>query len=105
VHYHVPRQGLDEIARDHKIKPVGTYKFGICEDDLVIAQLTKNTLPHVGSAEWTSPLALKRPHASSPQLEPKAAAVSADAARLSFSEDDSSSSEDIRRTANSQERR
>jgi len=58
VHYHVPREGLDEIARDHKINPVGTYKFGICEDDLVIAQLTKNILPHVGSAEWTSPLAL-----------------------------------------------
>lgn len=58
VHYHVPREGLDEIARDHKIKPVGTYKFGICEDDLVIAQLTKKILPHVGSAEWTSPLAL-----------------------------------------------
>ena len=38
VHYHVPREGLDEIARDHKIKPVGIYKFGICEDDLVIAQ-------------------------------------------------------------------
>src|SRR5271169_3928184 len=58
VHYHVPRECLDEIARDHKIKPVGTYKFGICEDDLVIAQLTKNILPHVGSAEWTSPLAI-----------------------------------------------
>src|SRR5271155_1559298 len=58
VHYHVPREGLDEIARDHKIKPVGIYKFGICEDDLVIAQLTKIILPHVGSAEWTSPLAL-----------------------------------------------
>ena len=58
VHYHVPREGLDEIARDHKIKPVGIYKFGICEDDLVIAQLTKNIPPHVGSAEWTSPLAL-----------------------------------------------
>jgi AraC family transcriptional regulator len=58
VHYHVPREGLDEIARDHKIKPVGTYKLGICEDDLVIAQLTKNILPHVGSAAWTSRLAL-----------------------------------------------
>src|SRR6202020_382541 len=58
VHYHVPREGLDEIARDHKIRPVGIYKFGICEDDLVIAQLTKNILPHVGPAEWTSPLAL-----------------------------------------------
>ena len=52
VHYHVPREGLDEIARDHKIKPVGAYKFGICEDDLVIAQLTKNILPHVGNRLW-----------------------------------------------------
>jgi AraC family transcriptional regulator len=24
VHFHVPREGLDEIARDHKIKPIGT---------------------------------------------------------------------------------
>ncbi len=40
------------------IKPVGIYKFGICEDDLAIAQLTKNILPHVGSAAWTSPLAV-----------------------------------------------
>jgi AraC family transcriptional regulator len=58
LHYHVPRGRLGEIARDHKIKPVGTYKFGLCEDDLVITQLTKNILPHVGSAEWISPLAL-----------------------------------------------
>jgi hypothetical protein len=55
VHYHAPREGLDEIARDHKIKPVGIYKFGICEDDLVIAQLTKNIMTHVGPAEWTQP--------------------------------------------------
>jgi AraC family transcriptional regulator len=58
VHYHVPREGLDEIARDHGIKPVGTYKFAICEDDLVIAQLTKTILPFAGSPDWTSLLAL-----------------------------------------------
>jgi hypothetical protein len=26
VRYHARREGLDEIARDHKIKPVGIYK-------------------------------------------------------------------------------
>jgi hypothetical protein len=51
VHYHVPRDGLDEIATDHGIKPVKTFKFGICEDDLVIAQLTKTILPLAKSRE------------------------------------------------------
>ena len=58
VHYHLPRDGLDEIARDHKIKPVETYKFGICEDDLVIAQLTKTILPLATSPNWSSLLAI-----------------------------------------------
>lgn len=58
VHYHVPRDGLDDIARDHKIKPVDAFKFSIREDDLVIAQLTKNILPFIGSADWAAPLAL-----------------------------------------------
>ncbi len=58
VHYHVPREGLDEIARDHQIKPVETFKFGICEDDLVIAQLTKTVLPHATSRDWSSLLAI-----------------------------------------------
>jgi AraC family transcriptional regulator len=58
VHYHVPREGLDEIARDHQIKPVENFKVGICEDDLVIAQLTKNVLPLAISRNWTSLLAI-----------------------------------------------
>lgn len=58
VHYHVPRDGLDEIARDHQIKPVETFKFGICEDDLVIAQLTKNILPLATSRNWSTQLAI-----------------------------------------------
>ena len=56
VHYHVPRAGLDEIAHDHQIKPVQNFKFGICEDDLVIAQLTKNILPLATSRNWSSRL-------------------------------------------------
>ena len=58
VHYHLPREGLDEIARDHKIKPVETYKFGVCEDDLVIAQLTKSILPLATAPNWSSLLAI-----------------------------------------------
>jgi len=58
VHYHVPREGLDEIARDHQIKRVETFKLGICEDDLVIAQLTKNILPLATSRNWSSLLAM-----------------------------------------------
>jgi AraC family transcriptional regulator len=58
VHYHVPREGLDEIARDHQIKPIDNFKLGICEDDLVIAQLTKNILPLATSPNWSSLLAI-----------------------------------------------
>jgi AraC family transcriptional regulator len=58
VHYHLPREGLDEIARDHNIQPVENYKFAICEDDIVIAQLTKSALPFIGSQHWPSFLAL-----------------------------------------------
>jgi AraC family transcriptional regulator len=58
IHYHVPREGLDEIARDHQIKPVGSFRFGICEDDLVIAQLTKNILSLANGPDWSSELAM-----------------------------------------------
>jgi AraC family transcriptional regulator len=58
VHYHVPREGLDDIARDHQIKTVENYKFGVCEDDLVIAQLTKTILPLATSRNWSSMLAI-----------------------------------------------
>jgi AraC family transcriptional regulator len=58
VHYHVPREGLDEIAREHKIRPVGSYRLAIGEDDPAIAQMTKNVLPFIGSQEWSGSLAL-----------------------------------------------
>jgi AraC-like DNA-binding protein len=50
IHYHVPKAGLDEIARDHGVEPVGSYKFTICEHDIVLAQL--------GSRDWTNSLML-----------------------------------------------
>jgi AraC-like DNA-binding protein len=58
VHYHVPKVGLDEIARDHGLEPVGSYKFVICENDIVIAQLTRYVLRFIGSRDWTGSLAL-----------------------------------------------
>ena len=58
VHYHLPRAGLDEIAEEHGITPVGSYRFAICENDTVIAQLTKLILPHVGTPAWMRSLTL-----------------------------------------------
>jgi AraC family transcriptional regulator len=58
VHYHVPRVGLDEIAKDHGIEPVGSYKFAQGEHDIVLAQLTRYILPLIGSRDWTNALAL-----------------------------------------------
>ncbi|UCI05177.1 helix-turn-helix domain-containing protein [Mesorhizobium sp. B1-1-8] len=58
VHYHVPREGLDEIARDHGIEPLGSYKFAMCEHDIVLAQLTRHVLPFVESQDWNLSLAL-----------------------------------------------
>ncbi len=58
VHYHVPKTGLDQIARDHGIEPAGAYKFAICEHDIVLAQLTRYVFPLIGSRDWTGSLAL-----------------------------------------------
>jgi AraC-like DNA-binding protein len=60
VHYHVPKSGLDEIAIDNGMEPVGSYKFAICENDIVIAQLTRTVLPLIGSRDWTGSLALEQ---------------------------------------------
>jgi AraC-like DNA-binding protein len=58
VHYHVPKSGLDKIARDHGVEPVGSYKFTICEHDIVLAQLTQYVVPFIGSRDWKGSLAL-----------------------------------------------
>ena len=58
VHYHVPKAGLDEIAREHGVEPAGSYKFAICEHDIVMAQLTQYVFPLIGSRDWTGSLAL-----------------------------------------------
>jgi AraC family transcriptional regulator len=81
VHYHVPKTGLDEIAREHGVEPAGSYKFAICEHDIVVAQFTRYVLPFIGSRDWTFSLALDqfslvlgahvlRTYAGLPPLEP-----------------------------------
>jgi len=54
----VPKSGLDEIARDHGVEPAGSYKFAICEHDIVVAQLTQHVFPLIGSRDCTGSLAL-----------------------------------------------
>ncbi len=58
VHYHVPRQELEEIAVDLGFGPVGAFRLAIVEDDLVLAQMTKNILPYIGHRVELSPLAM-----------------------------------------------
>ena len=58
VHYHVPREALEEIAEDLDFGPVGAFRLAIVEDDLVLAQMTKNILPYIGRRDELSPLAM-----------------------------------------------
>lgn len=44
IHYHIPRRTLDDIAADWELGSIGDYKQSVIEDDLVMAQLTKNLL-------------------------------------------------------------
>ena len=58
VLFHVPRKGLDDIAADLGVGPVETYRVSMLEEDLVLSQLTKSILPHIGRPGWPYPLAL-----------------------------------------------
>jgi AraC family transcriptional regulator len=58
VHFHVPRSGLDDMALEYGVQPVGSYHQVIGVKDLVLAQITRTLLPHLGSRELTSSLAL-----------------------------------------------
>ena len=58
VHFHVPRSGLDDIALEYDVQPVGAYRHAIGEKDLVLAQITRALLPHLGARELTGSLAL-----------------------------------------------
>jgi len=58
VLFHVPRKELDDIAADLGVGPVETYRVSMLEEDLVLSQLTKSILPHIGRPGWPYPLAL-----------------------------------------------
>ena len=58
VMFHIPRKGLDDIAADLAVRPVGTYKLSRHQEDLVLTQLTKSILPYIGRPDWPCPLAL-----------------------------------------------
>jgi len=58
VHYHVPRKALDDIATDFAVGPVKGYTLVVAEEDLVLSQLTKSILPHIGRERPPSPLSV-----------------------------------------------
>ncbi len=58
LHYSVPREGLEDIARDLGFGNVKDYRLAVLEDDLVVAQITKSILPFVGRNDPPSVLAL-----------------------------------------------
>lgn len=58
IHYHIPRSNLDDIAEDWEFGPIGDYKQSVIEDDLVLAQLTKNLLPLIARDNKPSSLVL-----------------------------------------------
>jgi AraC family transcriptional regulator len=45
IHYHVPRTGLDDIAKSVGIRPVGTFRSVLAETDPFLTQFTKLVLP------------------------------------------------------------
>jgi AraC-like DNA-binding protein len=58
LHFHIPLAGLDDIAQDHKMAPIDTYRFVLGEMDLAMSQIAKIVLPHIHANGSTSPLAL-----------------------------------------------
>lgn len=58
VHYHVPRKALDDMAADFAVGSVEGYNLAVVEEDLVLSQLTKSLLPHIGRKEPPSPLSM-----------------------------------------------
>lgn len=58
VHYSIPREVLDDVARDLGFGAVNDYRLAVLEDDLVVAQITKSILPFIGRSDDLSVLAL-----------------------------------------------
>lgn len=58
MHYHVPREALDDLAADLGFNRVASYRLAVTERDLVVTQLTKNILPFIGGSGSLSHLAV-----------------------------------------------
>jgi AraC family transcriptional regulator len=58
VHYHVPRESLDDIAEDLGFGPVSELQQSVNEHDIVLAQMTKNVLPSLNMEKKPCSLAL-----------------------------------------------
>ena len=58
VHYHVPRECIEDIATDWGMGRIGRLRQAVIEEDLVLAQLTKNILPATAKHGTYSPLEL-----------------------------------------------
>src|SRR5258708_1267176 len=58
IHYHVPRETLDDIANDLEFGPVCEYRQATFEQDLVLAQITRNILPSITRENKLGSLAL-----------------------------------------------
>jgi len=58
VHYHVPRENLDEIAEDLGFGPVSEFQQSVNGEDIVLAQMTKNVLPSLNMEMKPCSLAL-----------------------------------------------
>lgn len=58
VHYHVPKESLDDIAEDLGFGPVSELQQSLNEHDIVLAQMTKNVLPSLSMEKKPCSLAL-----------------------------------------------
>jgi len=58
VHFHVRRAGIDDVAADLGYDRVGGVRLAVVEPDIVLAQITRSMLPHLGGATGPSPIAL-----------------------------------------------
>jgi len=58
VYYHIPRAYLDEIADDWKIDRILEYRTVLMENDIVLAQMTRNILPSITNDVPPCPLVL-----------------------------------------------
>jgi AraC-like DNA-binding protein len=58
IHFHVRRAAIDDTAGDLGYERVGAFRLSVGEEDLVLAQITKNVLPLLGTTPRPQSLAL-----------------------------------------------